>query len=93
MRLATLRLQHSQELCHVVQGLGIEGVVYPAAFLAVQYETGIFEAFEMKRETRLSGVELAGQVTHALLAIPQTVHNLQTCFIRQGVKTAGNLLG
>ena len=93
MGLATLRLQHGQELRHVVQGLGIEGVVDPAAFLAVPYETGIFEAFEMKGEARLSAIEQISQVTHTLLAIPQTIHNLQACFICQGVKPAGNVLG
>jgi len=64
----------------------VEGVVHPTSLAPVLQDAGIFQNFEMERETRLPGFKQVGQVTNTLLTLAQAVDDLQPRLIRECVE-------
>ena len=90
---ATLRdADRPDQIAEVSERFAIKRVIDPPTLATIREQAGILQGFEMEREARLTGLERAGQVAHALFTIGELVKDAKPCLISEGVEQTGRSL-
>src|SRR5665213_1014926 len=79
-------LERDAQIVNFRESLGNYRVVRPAPLPAIRHQTGITEHAEVKRKSRLRGVEIVGELADAALAASKNLEDFETGRVGEGVK-------
>src|SRR5215217_5823129 len=86
------RRQRLDCLGQLVQGVGVESVVHPAALPPVGYQIGILQDFQVEGEPRLRRVQSVGEIADAPLSEAKPLQDGEAGAVRKRVKQLHGLL-
>src|SRR5688500_6218849 len=83
------RGKHLNQVGGFSECLRVQGVVHPAAFPTIGYQPGVLQDPEVKGQPRLGRIQVIGELADTALAGAEAIEDLESGFIRQGVKEPG----
>src|SRR5512144_1382189 len=86
---APRRLQFAHKIGEFSECIGVQRVVDPSAALPIGDETDVLENLQMERKSRLRGLQLILQLTHAPFAVLQHLQYGKSRLVGERVKELG----